>query len=48
MRPGDVISDINQRRVADATGLHALRADPPRQLLLTVVHDGRGYYIMAE
>ena len=48
LRPGDVIVGVNQRRVEGVAGLRALLAAPPRQLLLTVVRDGRGFYIMAE
>lgn len=48
LRPGDVIVGVNQRRVNGVAGLRALLAVPPRQLLLTVVRDGRGFYIMAE
>lgn len=45
LHPGDVIVGVNQRRVEDVAGL---RAVPPCQLLLPVVRDRRGFYIMAE
>lgn len=48
MRPGDVIIGVNQRRVNDIADLRTLLAAPTRQLLLTVVRDGRGFYIMAK
>ena len=48
LHPGDVIIGINQRRVNDIADLRTLLAVPPRQLLLTVVRDGRGFNIMAE